>query len=187
MRALFSRVLISIGFISTIGCPAADCARIHSPHFSYEQIAGAVAHPIGWRKVDAGAFWLFAPVGWEFHQLQGVDSYVGEIVGEGVVLKFDFGAYSNPLKKEKKPQYVVVHEPIGGFRARIVSPQTPGHGITGIYFPRTFGSNKLSLFGQDLTSAQQELVLRIFKTIRFGHTVHPVVVPPPPPRGANVP
>jgi hypothetical protein len=47
-----------------------------------------VTTPIGWHKVDAGAFSLFAPLGWEFHQLMGVDSYVGEFLGDGVVLKF---------------------------------------------------------------------------------------------------
>jgi hypothetical protein len=179
-------VLISIAVIFTIGCAPADCAQIYSPPLDYDQIVDAVTIPIGWRKVDAGAFWLFAPVGWKFHQSQGVDSYVGEIVGEGVLLKFDFGVYSSPLKREKKPEHAVVHESIGGGRAKIVSPQTPGHGITGVYFPMTFGPNKLSLFGEDLTPAQQELVLRIFKTIRFGHAVSPiVVVPPPTPR--NVP
>jgi hypothetical protein len=65
-----------------------------------------------WRKVDAGAFSLFAPTGWEFHQLQGVDSYVGEFVDDGVVLKFDFGGYSNSLKEERKPAYVVAHKSI---------------------------------------------------------------------------
>lgn len=30
-----------------------------------------------WRKLDAGPFSISAPPGWEFHQLAGVDSYVG--------------------------------------------------------------------------------------------------------------
>src|SRR5437660_23445 len=54
-----------------------------------------------WHKLDAGAFSVLAPFGWKFHQLPGVDSYVGEFVGDGVVLKFDFGEHSNPLKEEK--------------------------------------------------------------------------------------
>lgn len=132
----------------------------------------------GWQKIDAGAFSIFAPSGWTFHQLQGVDSYVGEFSGDGIILKFDFGGYSNAFKEERKPEYVVVHKPIGGLRAKIVSPKMPGHGITGIHFPRTFGSSKLSLFGQDLTSTQQNLVLKIFETIRFGSTVPPVIPPP---------
>jgi hypothetical protein len=137
--------------------------------------------PTGWRKVDAGPFSILAPSGWEFHQLAGVDSYVGEFVGDGLTLTFDFGGYSNRLKKEKKPAYVVVHKSIGGFRARVVSPRTPGHGTTGAYFRNVGLSNALCLFGQDLTSTQQELALKIFETIRFGGPLPRYVLPPPPP------
>ncbi len=139
-----------------------------------------------WHKVDAGPFSILAPSGWEFHQLQGIDSYVGEFVGDGVVLNFDFGRYSNPLDEAKKPAYAVVHESIGGSDAKIVSPKKPGHGVTGIYFPKVSGSNKLCLYGQNLTSTQQELVLKIFETIRFGPAVPPIFVPPLPPPAKNV-
>jgi len=122
-----------------------------------------------------------APPGWEFYQLQGVDSYVGEFVGDSVVLRFDFGRYSNPLKEEKKPAYFVVHKSIDGRRAKIVSPTTPGHGTTGVYFHNVGDSNALTLFGQDLTCTQQELALKMFETFRFGGPVPRYVVPPPPP------
>jgi hypothetical protein len=137
--------------------------------------------PTGWHKVDAGPFSILAPSGWEFHQLAGVDSFVGQFVGDGLTLRFDFGGYSNPLKEEKKPAYVVVHKSIGGFRAKVVSPRTPGRGITGVYFRNVGLSNALCLFGQDLTSTQQELALKIFETIRFGGPLPRCVIPPPPP------
>jgi hypothetical protein len=124
--------------------------------------------PTSWHKVEAGAFSLFAPSGWEFHTLQGKDSYEGEFVGDGVVLTFDFGQYSSPLNEAKEPVYVIAHESIGGFPAKIVSPRTPGRGVTGVYFHDVGRSNALCLWGQHLTSAQQELVLKIFETIRFG-------------------
>jgi hypothetical protein len=145
------------------------------------QCEGAsLSSPADWHKVDAGPFSILAPSGWEFHQLQGVDSYVGEFVGDGVVLTFDFGRYSNTLKKEKKPAYVVSHKSIGGHRAKIVSPKTPGHGITGVYFRNVGDAAALTLFGHDLTSTQQELVLKIFDTLRFGGPVPRYILPPPP-------
>jgi hypothetical protein len=163
-----------------------DSAPAGSPPRSPGQESpGPVAAPTGWHKVDAVAFSLFAPLGWEFRQLQGVDSYVGEFVSEGAILKFDFGAYSNPLKEEKKPKYVVVHKSIGGLRAKIVSPTTPGHGVTAVYFPRAIDSNKLCLYGQDLAPAEQDLALKIFETIRFGKSLPSFVVPPPPPAAKN--
>jgi len=147
-----------------------------------EKQLNALTPPTGWRKVDAGPFSILAPPGWEFHQLTGVDSYVGEFVGDGVVLTFDFGRYSNPLKEEKKPAYVVIHKPVGGRRAKIVSPRTPGHGITGVYFRNVGMSNAaLTLFGHDLTSTQQESVLKIFDTLQFGGPLPRYILPPPPP------
>lgn len=147
------------------------------------QTAQVISHKIdcGWRKFDAGPFSILAPSGWEFHQLQGVDSYVGESVGDGVALTFDFGGYSSGyLKKAKKPEYVIAHESIGGHSAKIASPKTPGHGITGVYFRDAGHSSELCVFGHDLRSTQQELALKIFETIRFGGPVPRYVNPPPP-------
>jgi hypothetical protein len=158
-------------------------SQIYLPQPSGEE---TLTPPAGWRKVDAGPFSILAPSGWEFHQLAGVDSYVGEFVGDGLTLRFDFGGYSNPLKEEKKPAYDVVHKSIGGFRAKVVSPRTPSLGITGVYFRNVGLSNALCLFGQDLTSTQQELALKIFETIRFGGPMPRYVIPPPPPVPKNV-
>jgi hypothetical protein len=143
------------------------------------RVFGQSAAPTDWHKVDAGPFSILAPAGWEFHQLEGVDSFVGEFVGDGVTLKFDFGRYSYPLKKEKKPGYVVIHKSIGGFLAKVVSPQTPGHGITGVYFHDIGHATALCIWGEDLTSTQQESALKIFETIRFGGPPPRYVLPPP--------
>jgi hypothetical protein len=148
---------------------------------SGEEQLNVVKPPTGWRKVDAGPFSILAPPGWEFHQLEGVDSYVGEFVGDGVVLRFDYGGYSNPLKEERKPNYVVIHKSIDGHAAKIVSPRVPGHGITGVYFRNAGNASALTLFGKDLTPTQQELALKIFETLRFGGPPPRYVVPPPPP------
>jgi hypothetical protein len=112
----------------------------------------------------------------------GVDSYVGEFAGDGVVLRFDFGHHSSGyLEKAKKPAYVIAHESIGGFPAKIANPRSPGHGVTGVYFRDVGHSNGLFLWGKDLTSAQQELALKIFETLRFGGPVPGYVIPPPTP------
>jgi hypothetical protein len=123
--------------------------------------------PAGWDKVDAGPFSILAPPGWKFHKQQGIDSFVGEFVGTGVTLEFDFGAWSNPLEEEKEPEYIVNQKSIGGFPAKIVSPQAPGHGITGIYFHDVGNGTKLCFWGKNLTSTQQELALKVFETVQF--------------------
>jgi hypothetical protein len=178
---VLSAMLIGIEGISVIGNSAARHAQGQPPQPTSKEDHSAVTTPANWHKVDAVVFSIFAPSGWEFHQLQGIDSYVGEFVGDSVVLKFDFGGYSSSLSGAKKPAYVIAHESIGGFSAKIVSPKTPGHGITGVYFHNVGGFNALCLWGQDLTSAQQELVLKIFETIRFGRVQPPHDNPQPPP------
>jgi len=135
----------------------------------------------GPHRLDAGPFSILAPSGWEFHQLMGYDSFVGEFVGDGVTLKFDYGRYSNDyLKNAKKPAHIVSRRPIGGHSARVAYPRTPGNGLTGVYV-KLDRHTALWLCGKDLTGAQQELVLKMFDTLRFGGPVPPYVVPPPPP------
>lgn len=142
----------------------------------------SVSSQDSWRKLDAGPFSIFAPAGWEFHQRQGIDTYVGEFVGNGVALSFDFGqAASGYLKETRPPVYVISHEFIGGYAAKIARSRTPGHGITGVFFEKLADHDAFCLWGKDLTATQQELALKIFQTIRFGGPVPPYVNPPPPP------
>jgi len=127
-----------------------------------EEQLGAARQPTGWYKVAAGPFSILAPPGWEFHQLDGTDSSIGEFVGSSIVLRFDYGGYSNPLKEQRKPIYVVIYKSIDGHAAKIVSPRVPGHGITGVYFRNAGNASAPTLFGKDLTPTQQELALKIF-------------------------
>jgi len=138
-----------------------------------------------WHKLDAGPFSILAPLGWKFHQLMGVDSYVGEFVGDGIALTFDFGGYSTELRKAKKPAYIITKESIGGLSAKVVNPRTVGNGITGVYFRKIPGHDELCLWGKDLTAAQQDLALKIFETIQFGGPMPPSIIPPPTPPAAG--
>jgi len=133
-----------------------------------------------WQKLDTGPFSILAPLGWEFHQLMGIDSYVDEFVGDGISLTFDFGRYSTELRKAKKPEYIVTKESIGGLSAKVVRPRTTGNGLTGVYLRKIPGHEELCLWGRDLTAAQQELALKMFETIQFGGPMPPSTIPPPP-------
>ena len=88
------------------------------------------------------------------------------------MLTFDYGLYSSPFDKAIAPKYVVAQEIIGGYPAKVVYSRAPGHGVTGVYFSQIANSDKLSLWGQDLTDTQQELALKIFRTVRFGPRQH---------------
>ena len=92
-----------------------------------------------WELVEAsdwtGGVSLRLPPGWQLNELQGWDSYVGEIVGGDARLGFDFGWYSRPLVEDDDPKYIVTYEEIGGLRAKLVLPRGEGEGLmTGVYF-----------------------------------------------------
>ena len=130
-----------------------------------------------WELVEVsdwmGGVSLHLPPGWQLNELQGVDSYVGEIIGDGARLEFDFGWYSSSLVEDDDPQYIVTYEEIGGLRAKLVLPRGEGEGLmTGVYF-EDFDSgldspsqNRLQMSGVGLTSDQRETALAIFRTIR---------------------
>ena len=172
-------------FILLTICTMAQATKTSTGNVT-ECEGASVGVPTCWPKLEAGPFSILTPSGWEFHQLTGVDSYVGEFVGAGVTLTFDFGRYSTELRNVKKPAYIIAKKSIGGRTAKVVSPQTPGNGITGVYV-RLGGHDALCLWGKDLTSAQQELVFKIFETIRFGGRMPPSSIPPPPPPPARNP
>ena len=130
-----------------------------------------------WVLVEAsdwtGGVSLRLPPGWQLNELQGLDSYVGEIVGGGAGLGFDFGWYSSSLVEDDDPQHIVTYEEIGGLRAKLVLPRGEGEGLlTGVYF-EDFDSdldipsqNRLQMSGLGLTPDQRETALAIFRTIR---------------------
>jgi hypothetical protein len=122
-----------------------------------------------WQIVDAGTFMVSLPPGWKFNKLQGIDSYVGEFIGDGAKLEFDYGWYSNSLAEDNDPNHVVTYETIDGYRAKIVIPKVTGDGTVGVYFSDLDGEQKtkLQLSGQNLGASQQEAALKMFHTLKF--------------------
>ena len=134
----------------------------------------------GWRLVDAagwsGGFSLWLPPGRQLNELQGIDSYVGEIVAGSARLTFDLGWYSSSLVNEDDPLHVIVYEEVGGRRAKLVRPKAGTEGVlTGVYFENfdsnddapPYGLNRLQISGFGLTPEQQEAAFAIFRTIRL--------------------
>ncbi len=124
-----------------------------------------------WQSVDADYFTLSLPPGWKFNKLGGEDSYIGEFVGDGMRLKFDYGWYSNSLVEDSDPNYTVTYETIDGYQAKIVVPKVTGNGITGIYFDNlgSEGSQQtnFNIYGENFSPSQQETVLKIFRTLKI--------------------
>ena len=115
------------------------------------------------------------PPGWTLKELQGIDSYVGEVTGDGVRLIFDYGRYSwnlNP-EDESEHQYVVLWEEIGGREAKLLlaveassSTTAPYEAATGVYFGGLNDHQELNLVGRGLTPEQQRVAIAVFRSIR---------------------
>ena len=118
-------------------------------------------------------FSLWLPPGWQLNELQGIDSLVGEIVGDDMLLGFDFGWYSNPLADEDYPLHIVTYEDIGGRRAKLVQPSEGMAGSVGVYFEdfdnlgeASFAVDRLTIVGRGLSKEQQETAFTVFRSIR---------------------
>ena len=151
-----------------IACSTAWFVIFHSSSKKTDVVSPPIEIPSDWQAIDATSFTLSLPPGWQFNRLQGIDSYVGEFVGDNMKLHFDYGMYSNPLAYENDPNYIITHETIDNQDAKIVRPKAGLNGTTGIYFA-DLGDNRTSLemSGEDLTVEQQETTLRIFRTLKF--------------------
>lgn len=137
-----------------------------TPPTDKEQPSSPSPKQASWQFIDADSFSLSVPPGWKFTKLEGTDSYIGEFVGDGIKLSFDFGQYSNSLAEDNNPNHIVTYETIDGYTAKIVVPKVTGNGITGIYFGN-LGQNRFNLYGNNLTASQQQTALKIFQTIKI--------------------
>src|ERR1700742_4140019 len=106
----FARLALNAKLFLVVGCLA---------------LAGrAMPHDDGWKKLNAGGFSIYVPPGWEFHMKRGGDSYLGDFSGDAIVLRFDFGRYSDDLREATEPKYAVTQEKIDGRDTKIVFPHT---------------------------------------------------------------
>ena len=127
--------------------------------------------PTNWQFIDAGSFTLSLPPYWKFNKLQGIESDVGEFVGDSAKLRFDFGWYSNSLVEDNDPNHIVTYETIDRYRAKIVVPKVTSNGITVVYFDKLGDEGpmhtRFNLYGENFTSFQQETALKIFRTLKI--------------------
>ena len=132
-------------------------------------------------------FSLRIPPGWRVGETQGIDSYVGEVMGDEVRLRFDYGLHSWGLNPADDPEhdYAVIYEDIGGVEGKLLISVDASGGSTGVYFARLDGpmaqvvrdgvrvsfdyGSHLNLIGHDLTPGQQRTAVAIFRSIRSGN------------------
>ena len=84
---------------------------------------------------SAGGFSIMLPPDWELVELQGIDSLVGEVVGDGVRLMYSYGDFTPDLDPtDLDYSHTVFREVISGIEARILVPTFGTKGTTGVFF-----------------------------------------------------
>ena len=121
----------------------------------------------GW--TNQPGFSLRVPPGWRVVQKQGIDSYVGDVLGDGMRLGFDYGSFMWSLDPDDDPEhdYAVIYQDIGSVEGKLLIPVDASGGFTGVYFARLDGPS-LNLIGHDLTPEQQRTAIAIFRSVRSG-------------------
>ena len=158
-----------------LSCPPGDFWIVDAPPDTGGQslFPDAMSSP-DWTPAEVSnpnsseGFTVMLPPGWELRELQGIDSLVGEIVGDGVRLVYDYGNYSSnldPANFDQDGAYTVVHEVVGGMEAKIVVPTFGTGALTGVYIG-SLGGLRFNLVGEDLTLEQQRPAVTIFRSIR---------------------
>ena len=170
MRKLTGFVLASLVALSLTACSATP-PTIPSTSSLFPDIQPGP----DWTRVtaqgwtDQTGFSLMVPPEWTLNELQGIDSYVGEVVGDETCLVFDYGSYSWGLDPDDEPEYDFEYresyEDIGDLPAKLLISMNPSGGHTGVYF-RDLGGQRMNLIGWGLTPEQQRVAIAIFRSIR---------------------
>lgn len=127
--------------------------------------------PSDWTRVDTGPFSVALPPGWRYEPRQGEDSFVGQLVGDGLTLTFDLGMFWNSPPADTS-RHDVSAQRVDFRAAHIFRPHDP-HDILGLFIEHTddfgaLGSPKhLSIVGRDVPLGDQDRVVQIFRSVRF--------------------
>ena len=105
-------------------------------------------------------------------ELQGIDSYVGNMNGDGITLSFDYGYYTGPVSNLPTNEYLVTEDEVSGHFRQIVKPVDSKTKFTRIHLYKISdavtspgGYNSLTVYARNLTSVQQEIVLGVFNSV----------------------
>jgi len=195
---LFSPALISLlaVIVLTLGCSQVTPTPTLTPTPTATSTPPpdlAVVDPDQWQEarmfVSGDGFSLMLPPGWELrrgHALE--DASVGDIAGDGVRLTYYYGPHTDTsLVWAEDPEHVLSQEEINGRKVQLARPKYGTEGTTGMSAasgddcrPRGSGRVKLEISGRHLTPEQQDIALKMFRTIKivFQNEIKPDAPPP---------
>ncbi len=123
------------------------------------------------KVIAVGNYEFEFPTDFDLVELEGIDSYVGNLVGNEITLSFDFGWYTSPLSNLSEDEFIVTDDVINGHFRQIVQPINPETQFSRIHLYRIsdsiaspYGYNSLTMYTQEISASQLETVLTIFNS-----------------------
>ena len=121
-----------------------------------------------WQTLDFGAFKLKAPPDWKIMKSQGIDSYAGGLTNNKDSLTFDYGEYDVDMNDEESPSRRIAEDTVNGVPATFMIPTVDGKGIVSMHLRPLQDKNQFTIWGFHVQ--EQELILKIYKSIVFKHS-----------------
>ncbi len=141
-------------------------------------------------RTDFHSFAMRLPPGWEFEELQGIDTLVGTLSNGDIELFYDFGGFAGTpyspgyriRDNVPNPPHLMWEEELETGTFWFVRPESPEpdvHGATGVFVrfanptsgdPPTasyLGRASLNFYSQRLNGEQQERVLAMLRTLEL--------------------
>ena len=117
-----------------------------------------------WKTFEIGKYKIEFPNNFSFIEAQGLDSSIGKIVSDELVVEFDYGAFTNNLEEyENNPEYEVKINNLEGDYRKIAYSKLSTNGFTAIYLLDENTSIALGMYARNLSSENQSLLLDIFE------------------------
>lgn len=124
----------------------------------------------GWKLVNNKHFSFAIPESFKEVGVQGIDSFVGQFMDDGIMLTFDYGMYSDNFRDwPAETKYKTIK--IGNETARIGSRETKDlpevSVLTQAYVKENSRHSNLAMGANCRDQKQADLAHKIFETIRF--------------------
>lgn len=85
------------------------------------------------KAIEIGDYKFDFPSQFQPIEEQGIDSYIGKVIGAGIELTYDFGIYTNPYENLPEGAFEVLNEIFGSVERQIVIATNPSQDFTGIH------------------------------------------------------
>ena len=122
--------------------------------------------------IEIGEYRLTFPTKFLLEPVQGIDSYVGNVNGNGVSLIFDYGYYSGPSTQETDDDYLVTTDDYNGYYRQIVKPVNSQFDYTRLHMFKISDTlngqlfyNSLTFYTNNISSNNQDMLISVFENV----------------------